>query len=129
PPALPHSGNRPGPHAVPGLPARARALPGGDRRTDRPGRTARPGGDRRDPGQARHSAAHPHDDDPAALARPGESLWRPGSAAKAASAVDDDALAGDEAGAVGGEEAHGVSDVGGGAPPPPGEPPGGGTPA
>src|ERR1019366_2571091 len=40
------------------------------------------------------------------------------SAAEAAAAVDDDALAGDEAGVFGGEEAHSVGDVAGGSHPP-----------
>src|SRR6516165_8899628 len=40
------------------------------------------------------------------------------SATEAAAAVNDDALAGDEAGAFGGQEAHGVGDVGGGSHPP-----------
>ena len=42
------------------------------------------------------------------------------SGAEAAAAVDDDALAGDEPGVVGGEEAHGVGDVAGGPHPPAG---------
>src|SRR5580704_147833 len=37
------------------------------------------------------------------------------SGAQAAAAIDEDALAGDEAGAVGGDKADGVRDVGGGA--------------
>ena len=40
--------------------------------------------------------------------------WRSCSGAEAAAAVDDDALAGDEPGVFGGEEAHGVGDVTGG---------------
>src|SRR5689334_4096306 len=44
-----------------------------------------------------------------------ESRW---SGAGAAAAVDHDALAGDEAGAVGGEKAHRVGDVAGGSYPP-----------
>src|SRR5450432_3246618 len=57
--------------------------------------------------RARRSARWPHRPRcPPAPSVPGRL-----SAAEAASAVDDDALAGDEAGAFGGEEAHGVGDV------------------